>query len=129
MKDQKGFTIVELLATVLVFGIVAVGLATLFYNLQYTQRQANYMDAATRAAQRQVEVLRNNSYNSLTVGQTINFTNDLPASLPKSKSGTVAVSEPSPGIKRIDVNVTYTDAGRTQTINLSSLIGVIGLTQ
>lgn len=129
MKNQEGFTIVELLATILVFGVVSVGLATLFYNLQYTQRQTTYLDAATRAAQREVEVLRNNSYNSLAVGQNINFTSDLPNTLPKNKSGTVAVSEPSPGIKRVDVVVSYTDGGKTQTVNLSSLIGVIGLSQ
>lgn len=129
MKDESGFTIVELVATIIVVGIVSTGLATLFYNLQFTQRQTTYIDAATRAAQREIEILRNNSYNSLTTGQDISFTNDLPSSLPKNSTGVVAVSEPSSGLKRVDVTVTYTDAGRTQNVKLSATIGEIGLSQ
>lgn len=129
MKDESGFTIVELVATIIVVGIVSVGLATLFYNLQFTQRQTTYIDAATRAAQREIEILRNNSYNSLTAGQEVSFTNDLPSNLPKNSTGVVAVSEPSSGLKRVDVTVTYTDAGRTQNVKLSATIGEIGLSQ
>ena len=129
MKDNSGFTIVELLSTIVVIGIVSVGIAGLFYSLQYTQRQSNYTDAATRAAQREIEVLRNNSYNNLNAGETITFTNDLPDTLPRNKSGTVAISEPSAGIKRVDVNVTYYEGTKKNEVNLSSLIGVIGLAQ
>ena len=128
MKDQNGFTLVELVATIAVLGIITLGIANLFYSIQYIQRQSNYLDRATRAAQRQVEVLRNNSYNSLPLGE-INFTNQLPDSLPNDRSGTVQVSEPSPGLKRVDVTVSYNDGGKQQQVTLSSLIGVIGLSQ
>src|SRR5690606_39100292 len=102
---------------------------SLFYAVQYTQRQAMYHDSATRAARRQVEILRNSSYNSLENGQQISFTNDLPDLLPGNKSGTVQVSEPTAGLKRVDVNVTYFDNGREREVNLSSTIGVIGISQ
>lgn len=128
MKDQNGFTLVELVATIAVLGIITLGIANLFYSIQYIQRQSNYLDRATRAAQRQVEVMRNNSYNSLPLGE-INFTNQLPDSLPNDRSGTVQVSEPSPGLKRVDVTVSYNDGGKQQQVTLSSLIGVIGLSQ
>lgn len=127
--SQEGFTLVELLITIAVIGIASVGIASLFYNVQYTQRQSRYVDAATRAAQREVEVLRNNSYNNLQAGQTITFTDQLPESLPGNKSGTVNVSEPTAGLKRVDVTVSYTDNGHQQQVKLSSLIGVIGLSQ
>lgn len=129
MKDNSGFTIVELLSTIVVIGIVAIGISGLFYSLQYTQRQATYTDAATRAAQRQIEVLRNNSYNSLSPGETITFTSDLPDTLPGNKAGTVVVSEPAAGLRRVDVTVTYTEGSRQREVSLSSLIGVIGLAQ
>lgn len=128
MKNEEGFTLVELVATIAVLGIVTLGIANLFYSIQYIQRQSNYLDRATRAAQRQVEVLRNNSYNSLPLGET-NFTNQLPDSLPNDRSGTVQVTEPSPGLKRVDVTVSYNDGGKQQQVTLSSLIGVIGLSQ
>ena len=129
MNDESGFTIVELVGTIIVIGIASIGIANLFYSMQYMQRQSGYLDTATRSAQREVEVLRNNSYNSLIAGQTIDFTADIPDTLPKSKNGTVVVSEPSPGLKRVDVTVSYNDGGKQQQVKLSSLIGVIGLSQ
>lgn len=127
--NTKGFTLVELLGTIVVVAIASLGISSLFYNIQYLQRQSGYLDAATRAAQREVEVLRNSTYNSLPVGQTINFTADLPSTLPKNKSGTVVVSEPSEGIKRVDVTVSFNDGKKQNSVQLSSLIGVLGLAQ
>jgi len=129
MIDNKGFTLVELVATIAVVGIVSLGVANMFYSIQYIQQESNYLERATRAAQSEVEVLRNNSYNSLTVGQSIDFTDSLPESLPNGSTGTVAVAEPSPGLKRIDVTVSYNDGDQQQAVTLSSLIGVIGLSQ
>jgi prepilin-type N-terminal cleavage/methylation domain-containing protein len=126
--NQSGFTLVELLVTIAIIGIAGIGIASLFYSVQYTQRQSMNHDKATRAAQRQIEILRNTSYNNLPNGETITFTNDLPE-LPGDKSGTVQVSEASPGVKRVDVNVTYYDNSKKREINMSSLIGVIGIAQ
>lgn len=128
-NDQKGFTIVELLVAILIIGITTASISSLFISVQGVQRKTSYLDSATRAAQREVESLRNDNYGSLTAGQTINFTSDLPTSLPANRSGTVTVSEPSSDIKRVDVTVTYTDGGKQQVVKLSSLIGVIGITQ
>lgn len=127
--DQRGFTIVELLVAILIIGITTASISSLFISVQGVQRKTSYLDSATRAAQREVESLRNDNYGSLTAGQTINFTSDLPTSLPANRSGTVTVSEPSSDIKRVDVTVTYTDGGKQQVVKLSSLIGVIGITQ
>lgn len=127
--NNQGFTIVEFIITISILGIASIGIASLFYTSQYTQKQSRYIDAATRAAQREVETLRNSSYNNLQDGQTINFTTDLPDSLPKSKSGVAVISEPSDGLKRVDVTVSFTESGRTQNVKLSSLIGLIGISQ
>jgi len=126
---MRGFTLVELLVTIAVLGLALAGIASLFYSIQYTQQQSRYVDAATRAAQREVELLRNSSYNSLQVGQAIDFTADLPDTLPHNKNGTVTVSESTSGVKKVDVAVTFTVRGRTQNVTLSSLIGVIGIAQ
>lgn len=125
----EGFTLVELLISIAVISIACIGIASLFYTIQYTQRQSMYHDTATRAAQRQIEVLRNSSYNNLTDGQTIAFTDDLPDILPGNKSGSVRVSEPTPGLKRVDVSVEYYDNGRHREVEMSSYIGVIGIAQ
>lgn len=129
MKRSDGFTLVELLVTILVIGVVFGGLSTLFITIQRSQVQTSYLESATRAAQREIESLRNDNYNNLVAGQTINFTDQLPASLPSGSMGTVVVSEPTSGLKRVDVTVSYTYNGQTRNVNLSSLIGVIGITQ
>lgn len=128
-QNQKGFTIVELLVAIIIIGITTASISSLFISIQNVQRKTSYLDSATRSAQREVESLRNDNYASLTAGQTINFTSELPTSLPSNRSGTVVVSEPSADIKRVDVTVSYTDGGKQQVVKLSSLIGVIGITQ
>lgn len=127
--SSDGFTLVELLVTILVIGSIFIGLTNLFSTIQRTQVQTGYLESATRAAQREVESLRNSNYNNLTAGQTINFTSSLPTNLPKGSTGIVQVTEPSPGVKRVDVTVTYSYSGKTRDVSLSSLIGVIGIVQ
>lgn len=129
LQDAEGFTLAELLVTISVLALIMLGIASLFYNIQYTQQASRYTDAATRAAQREVEILRNNGYNNLQEGQVIDFTGDLSDTLPRERSGTVDVSEPTPGLKRVDVTVRYKSYGRTKEVKLSSLIGVIGISQ
>jgi prepilin-type N-terminal cleavage/methylation domain-containing protein len=130
MKDkQAGFTIVELLTTVILIGLVTGWLGSLFISIQNIQQQTTYVDLATRAAQREIETLRNDNYASLTPGQTINFTSQLPSRLPGGSTGTVQVSQPTADLRRVDVTVTYKVVGKQRSVTLSSLIGVIGITQ
>ena len=128
-KDKTGFTIVELIVAIMVLGIVIASLSSLFLGIQRTQTQASYKESATRAAQRQIESLRNNNYNSLAVGTDIPFTEELSPKLPSGSTGNVVVTEPSAGLKRVDVTVTYPDKDKQHKVVLSSLIGVIGITQ
>jgi len=128
-KRQAGFTLVELLVAVIVLSIAITGIASLYYTMQIAQARAQNLDLATRAARTEIEILRNNSYNSLTPGSTIDFTASLPSSLPHDKKGTVDVTQPVDGLRHVDVTITYTDFGKTETVKLSSNIGVIGIGQ
>lgn len=127
-QKQAGFTIVELLVTIAIVGITTASLSSLFISIQNVQKQTTYVDTATRAAQREIETLRNDNYASLTPGQTIDFTSQLPAVLPKA-SGNVQISQPATDLRRVDVTVSYTANGSQHNVMLSSLIGVIGITQ
>lgn len=128
-QNTDGFTIVELLVTIAVIGIIAGSLSSLFITTRHVQQQTEYRDMATRAAQREVETLRNDNYAALTPGQNINFTNQLPTGLPKGSTGSVQVSQPANDLRRVDVTVSYPADGKTRNVELSSLIGVIGITQ
>ncbi len=129
MRDERGFTLAEIMITLVVISAIMVGLSTLFISIQRVQAQAGYVELANRAAGRQIETLRNSNYNSLTPGQTINFTSQLPDSLPVGATGSVTVSEPVSGLRRVDATVSYSYGGSPRNITLSSLIGVIGITQ
>lgn len=129
IKETAGFTIVELLVTIAIIGITTASLTSLFIGIHNIQNQTVYTDTATRAAQREVETLRNDNYASLTPGQTIDFTSQLPDSLPRGSSGSVQVSQPAADLRRVDVTVTYTANGQQHKIELSSFIGVIGIAQ
>jgi prepilin-type N-terminal cleavage/methylation domain-containing protein len=128
-KRQTGFTLVELMTAVVILGIAITGIAELYYSMQRVQAENQNLDLATRAARTEIEVLRNNSYNSLTPGSTINFSSSLPNSLPSDRHGSVVISQPTDDLRRVDVTVTYTNFGKAQTVELSSEIGVIGIGQ
>lgn len=127
-KSSAGFTLVELLVTIIVIGIVFTGLSSIFISIQRSQIKTSYLESANRAAQKEIESLRNNNYNNLIVGQDIDFTNNL-VDLPSGSTGTVEVTEPTPGLKRVDVTVSYSYEGQTKNVSLSSLIGIIGIVQ
>lgn len=129
INNDKGFTLVELLVTIIVVGVVFSGLSSLFVSVQRAQVQTNYLESATRAAQRQIESLRNINYNNLIPGEDIDFSSDLPDTLPSNSTGNVVVSEPTAGLRRVDVTVSYEYGGETKDVELSSLIGVIGIVQ
>lgn len=128
-NNQSGFTLVELLVTIIVICIVFAGLSNIFISIQRAQVQTSMLESATRAAQRQVESLRNSNHNNLITGQTIDFSSNLPDLLPSGSTGTVEVTEPSADLKRVDVTVSYTYGGEARNVTLSSLIGVIGIVQ
>lgn len=129
MKKEAGFTIIELLVTIVVTGLVVAAIASLIITIGSAQRSTQLLETATRAGERQIESLRNNMYNTLEPGVDIDFTDELPAQLPDPKSGTVEVSEPTEGLRRVDVTITYQDGRRERNVQLSSVIGQLGIGQ
>ena len=127
MGNSRGFTIVELTVTIIFLGFVVLGVSSLYLSIANIQRQSQYTEIANRAAQAEVESLRNSTYNQLTAGQNIDFSSQL-SGLP-SPTGTVVVTEPQTGLKRVDVTVSYNAGSQQHNVTLSSLIGVIGITQ
>lgn len=127
--NNKGYTIAESIVAIILLGIVSASVYSLFTGVQRIQRQAIYLDSATRAAQFQIESLRNANYNLLTPGEDIDFTDELPDNLLEPRSGVVQISEPEPGLRRADVRINYNDGGQEKQVELSSFIGIIGIAQ
>lgn len=128
-KNESGFTLIELIVTIAVTGLILGGIVNVYIGIQTMQRRTYQVELATRAGEKQIESLRNSHYASLEPGVQIDFSDDLPADLSGPKTGIVDVSEPSDGLRRVDVAITYKDGSGTRTIKQSSLIGVIGIAQ
>lgn len=128
-SKDSGFTLVELIVTISIFGLLIIGIANLYMTIESTQRKSYHLEIATRAGEKQIESLRNIQYGSLEPDTTIDFTSDLPEDLPDPKTGTVAISEPEDGIRRVDVTITYKDTNGIKTVKQSSLIGALGIGQ
>lgn len=128
-RDEAGFTLVEMIVTIVVLGIVITGLGSLYYIMQQAAVRAQHLDMATRAARTEIEQLRNTGYSALTPGTPIDFTSSLPTGLPADKQGVVTVTQPTDDLRRVDVQITYTDNGKAQEVILSSNIGIIGIRQ
>lgn len=128
---QNGFSIIELVVVIAIFGMAAATLTSLFSYMQYSQREVQYLSTATRAARTQIEVLRNGQYDILDPATPIIFTASLPSSLPSGSSGRADVTVPSgmAGLKKVDVTVTWPVGGMTKSTTLTTLIGASGLTE
>lgn len=118
---------VELVVTIVIIGLIILAVSSLFITIGVSQRNSLYLESATRAAEQEIESLRNNNYSLLVAGETLTFTDDLPDSLPSPRTGTVVIDEPTPGIKRVDVTITYWEGTKNKSVQLSSLIGQIGI--
>lgn len=127
LKQRDGFTVVELLVTIVVSGIIISAVFALFMTIQSTQRSAVLMSSATRAGETKIESLRNLTYTSLPLGET-DFTSELPDNL-RDRQGTVVVTDKEAGIRRVDVTITYKDGSKERRVELSSLIGRLGIGQ
>ena len=131
-KDTNitGFSIVEIVVATAVIGMMIIAMTNLLITVSSIQEQNDHLALASRQAEAKIESLRNSHYNSLPLSPpAIDFSADLPAELPEPKSATVTVTEPSPGLKRLDVSITYHEVNRDKTVSLSALLGNIGLAQ
>jgi prepilin-type N-terminal cleavage/methylation domain-containing protein len=126
--QESGFTIIELVVTTVVIGIMIIALTNLVIAVGAIQRQNDHLAVAGRVVEAKIESLRNSHFNALTNG-TVDFSGELPAELPSPRSASLTVSEPNPGLKRLDITISYKEGSRTKNVQGSALIGNIGISQ
>lgn len=127
--DNRGFTLVEIVVATALAGLVVISVANLFIVAGDVQRESQYLETATRAGEQKIESLRNQHYNTLEPGTTIDFTSELPPELNDPRSATVDISEPKSGLRKLDINITYNDGGKQRRVDLTTVIGNVGISQ
>ncbi|HWB39463.1 MAG TPA: prepilin-type N-terminal cleavage/methylation domain-containing protein [Candidatus Saccharimonadales bacterium] len=125
--NEAGFTIIEVIVALVTVSLFVVGIGNLFAQITNTQHDSELLSSATRAGQSEIESLRNSDYTALTAGTNIDFSSSLPSDLPDNSTGIVVVTQPSTDIRRVDVTITYPISHGTHKVELTSLIGIIGI--
>jgi prepilin-type N-terminal cleavage/methylation domain-containing protein len=127
-NSSEGFTLVELLVSIAVGAIVVASMNVLVTGYLHVSQRGRYLSAANSFIEGKVEALRNNGYNAVNTGTT-SLTGALPSVLPPSRSASMTVTQPSNGLKQVDLTVSYKDQGVTQTYSYTTYIGELGVGQ
>jgi prepilin-type N-terminal cleavage/methylation domain-containing protein len=133
-RREAGFSLIELIVTATVLAVAAISLVTVFLTVGALNRRTRSMTLATQAAQKRVEIYRNQAFSTLALG-TVDFTSELPASLGAPKSATATISDADPNsdppnpidLKRVDIDISYTDKGVTKKVQVSTLVAKRGI--
>ena len=125
---NQGFTIVELVVTIVIMGIIIPAVAMALTNLTVVDYQARDLALANFTAQNKIETLRSAGYNSLAIG-TQSFSNQLPTTMGSPKSASYIVSTPQTGVKQVDVSISYTEYKKTKSLTYRTYISELGVGQ
>lgn len=126
--DQNGFTIVELLITLIVGAIFVLAINTVFTTQSYISQRGMDTVLANAYAEGKVESLRSQGYLTLADGTT-NVTNELPSELKSPRSASLVISSYNSSIKKAVLTITYNEQGKTQTFSYTTYVGELGVGQ
>ncbi|UCE18357.1 MAG: prepilin-type N-terminal cleavage/methylation domain-containing protein [Gemmatimonadota bacterium] len=115
---QKGFTLVEVMVAMFIFGILATGITTLMAVLIQNNDFSRCMTEATTLAESKLEVLRNVGYMNIPAG----WGSDEP-SPDYFRSWIVEENVPQSGMKQITVAVSwYNSKGQTHSVKIYTIL-------
>lgn len=127
-RAAVGFTIVELIVTIVIMGVIIPAVAMALTSLTIIDYQARDLALANMLAQNKVESLRSAGYNSLVNG-TQDFSSQLPNTIGSPKSASYTVADAQTGVKQIDVSISYTEYKQSKSIAYRTYISELGVGQ
>ena len=127
-RGASGFTIVELLVTLVASGILIGSVSVAVTSQGRIAQRGRDLVIANAYAEGKFESLRSVGFLGLTDGTT-NITSDLPAELRPPRSGSLVVSPQSGSVKRVVLTITYNDQGDTRTYSYTTYVGELGVGQ
>lgn len=133
-QKQGGFSVVELLITLVVIGIIFGAFTTNFVTLQSIFKIGSDVQTANTAAFNKLQEYENRTFTTLqnapynttpfnTLVQVEDFTSSLPATLPGTKSAKVYISTyPGLTLKQVVVSVQYGASSNPKKIEYAAFI-------
>jgi len=134
--NDNGLTIIEVAVATVVLSIAAISISTIFGNINNIQISSDRKSSAIAIAERKIEELRNNHYNTLQVTNPpdassptlpTDFSNEL-TDFPNGV-GKIEIDEPAANLKKINVTITYTEEGASREVRMTAIIGALGIAQ
>lgn len=128
----SGFTLIELIVGTVVLSMLIISIAALYFSIDRIQNRSQDLDAATRAAEQQIESLRNQHYKTLDPGDEIDFSEALPERLERlDAEAVVAIEEPEPDLRELTATISFDERGGdgSEEVVMSAIIGRLGISQ
>jgi prepilin-type N-terminal cleavage/methylation domain-containing protein len=119
---SRGFTLVEVLIALFVVAMLITVVQSMIAGIP-AARLARDQSTALKVANNEIESIRAGGYSA--VPATGSFSDSLLSSIP-SGAGTVTTSDFNAKTKQVVVNVSWQEAGKTQSLSLSTLVTQTG---
>jgi Tfp pilus assembly protein PilV len=122
VKNENGFTLLEVLGAVTLLAVSLIPIMLIFYSGTFNTTATTYRNIATDFAQQKMEDIRNMSYDNITAA---NLPSDNPSSGNRSFTRTVTIVLSPTGfnsdMKQITVTVSWVDgSGITRNISITT---------
>lgn len=127
-STESGFTIVELLITLIVGAILVTGLHSIVTSQTYITERSRDLVIANYFVEAKVESLRSLGYSGLLNGTT-DIASELPVELNNPRTANLIVSAHTAAIKKIVINLSYNEQGTQRSHSYTTLIGELGVGQ
>lgn len=133
-NKQQGFTLIELVVTIAVIGILLPVVIMLLSSINNLNGRANTLSTVNAYVENRIEAFRSAGFNSVAVtGGPVGFTgvDSLPESVPKPSSAeyTVSYLPSNTAVKKIDITVSYRSFGGSETRTYTTYLGELGVGQ
>lgn len=115
IADPSGFTLIEVMITILVIVVGLLGVAGVAITVINGNTLAKEMTTATTLAQDKIEELKSTSYANITTGS------DTQQSI-YTRTWAVTSDSPVTGMKTIAVSVAFSWKGATRTVTLKTMV-------
>lgn len=125
---QQGFTVIELLISIALFAILVPTIVGFLNTIGALNDLAKDTTIANSVTENKVEALRSAGFLSVDAG-TVDFTDELPATLSHPRSAVYTVTVINPSTKQIDIVVSFTGSGGQREATFRTYIGEIGVGQ